>query len=102
MDGHRAATAAFIVFAAKDAREDFGLAVRLRGIVGKRDPQGHADAVMLVTGKEQAAAGGVACFALLDLLAERRGPTKPDGQAKVNPAIEASRHGFTQRGNWLG
>ena len=102
MDGHRAATAAFIVFAAKDAREDFGLAVRLRGIVGKRDPEGHADAVMLVTGKEQAAAGGVACFALLDLLAERRGPTKPDGQAKVNPAIEASRHGLTQRANWLG
>ena len=102
VDGHGNALFAFVVFAAKDASEDFRLTVRLRGIVGKRDPERHADAVMLVTGKEQSAAGSVARFALLDLLSERRGPTKPDGQAKVNPAIEASRHGLTQRANWLG
>lgn len=102
MDGHGDAIAAFIVFAAKDAREDFGLAIRPRGIVRKRDPEGHADAVMFVTSEEQAAAGGVARFALLDFLAERRGPTEPDGQAKVNPAIEASRHGCTRQADWLG
>ena len=96
------ALVALVAFGAEDASQDFRLPVGLRGIVGKRDPEGHADAVVLVAREKEASAGSVARFALLDFLAERRGPTKPDRQAKVNPAIETSRHVFTRRANWLG
>ena len=102
MDGHGDAIAGFIVFAAKDAREDFGLAVRPCGIVGKRDPERHADSVMFLAGEEQAATRGIAGFTLLDFLTEGRSPAEPYRKAEVNSAIKASRHGITRRAVWLG
>ena len=102
MNGDGDALLSFSFFATENAREDFGLAVGLRGIEGKSDPKRHADSVMFLAGEEQAATRSIAGFTLLDFLAEGRSPAEPYRKAEVNSAIKASRHGITRRAVWLG
>jgi len=92
-DSRNHGSAFSFVFAANDASEHFRLVVVESWIVRERDPKGHPDAVMLLTGEQEAATRGVTRFAFFRFLAERRNPTKPYREAKTHTRVSSVGHG---------